>query len=283
MKIAILSDIHGNYIALQSCIEHAFAQGVDAFAFLGDYLGEFPSTQKTLEILYELKSKRKCYFIRGNKEDYWINRRNDVNCDWKNGNHSIMAMISNYENLKPSDIDFFESLPISISLGFEGIEAVLLCHGTPFANNRKLLAEDIEVMDAIGTCAEKYIVCGHTHIQGVICKGEKTVLNAGAVGVPMYAPGKAQYMILSGGENGWDYEFFSVEYDVERTIAELKESELWKKSPYWCRITEHLLKTGEVAHGDVLNLVRKIYDGDSAWYDIDESYWEQALKMLGVM
>lgn len=42
MKLAILSDIHGNYIALQSCLKHAWEQQVDAYLFLGDYLGEFP-------------------------------------------------------------------------------------------------------------------------------------------------------------------------------------------------------------------------------------------------
>ena len=60
MKLAIMSDIHGNYRALQSCLEHALAQHVDTYIFLGDYLGEFPYPQKTLKILYELRSKYSC-------------------------------------------------------------------------------------------------------------------------------------------------------------------------------------------------------------------------------
>lgn len=96
MKIAVMSDIHGNYIALQRCLAHALEQNVDAYIFLGDYLGEFPYPQRTLEILYELKQNASCIFIRGNKEDYWLNRRKDQNCDWKSGNRSVMAMIYNY-------------------------------------------------------------------------------------------------------------------------------------------------------------------------------------------
>ena len=61
MKLAILSDIHGNYIALQSCLKHALEQPIDAYLFLGDYLGEFPYPQKTLEILYELRSNYSCF------------------------------------------------------------------------------------------------------------------------------------------------------------------------------------------------------------------------------
>ena len=40
MKLAVLSDVHGGYVALQACLERAFAEQVDAFVFLGDYLGE---------------------------------------------------------------------------------------------------------------------------------------------------------------------------------------------------------------------------------------------------
>ena len=68
MKIAVMSDIHGNYIALQRCLAHALEQNVDAYIFLGDYLGEFPYPQRTLEILYELKQNASCIFIRGIKK-----------------------------------------------------------------------------------------------------------------------------------------------------------------------------------------------------------------------
>ena len=34
MNIAVLSDIHGNYIALQKCLEYAIAKGIEAFIFI---------------------------------------------------------------------------------------------------------------------------------------------------------------------------------------------------------------------------------------------------------
>ena len=69
LNIAVLSDIHGNYISLQKCLEHAITRGADTFIFLGDYLGELAYPQKTMSALYSLKEKYKCFFIRGNKED----------------------------------------------------------------------------------------------------------------------------------------------------------------------------------------------------------------------
>lgn len=282
MKLAILSDIHGNYISLQSCLKHAWEQQVDAYLFLGDYLGEFPYPKKTLEILYELRSNYSCFFIRGNKEDYWINRRKDVRCDWKNGNHSIMAMLYNYENLTSADIDFFESLPISQRIAFDGMEPVLVCHGTPFANNKELHPNSEDFKDILHKCQENYIVCGHTHIQGIVYNSEKKIINAGAVGVPLKSPHKTQYMILTSDSCGWNPEFISLEYDVEKVIKELHESGLWDLSPYWCRITQHLLYTGEVSHGTALFHVMKLNGYKDPWYNIAPSYWEEALRELGI-
>jgi diadenosine tetraphosphatase ApaH/serine/threonine PP2A family protein phosphatase len=39
MRIALLSDIHGNREAFTACLTHAVAAGVDRYAFLGDYVG----------------------------------------------------------------------------------------------------------------------------------------------------------------------------------------------------------------------------------------------------
>ena len=283
MKIAIISYIHGNYIALQRCLEHAREQKADAYIFLGDYLGEFSYPQKTLEILYEMRNKFSCIFLRGNKEDYWINRRKDINCDWKNGNSSIMVMIYNYDNLKAADIDFFASMPISQRIQFDGMEPVLACHGTPFANNKKLFPDDEKLLEIVRECEEKYIVCGHTHMQGFVYNGEKKVMNAGAVGVPLKSPHKTQYMILTSEGREWNYNFFSLEYDVKKVVEELHESGLWDKSPYWCKITEHLLDTGEISHGAVLNYVMKLNEYKDPWYDIAPSYWEKALHDMGIM
>ena len=72
MKTAVLSDIHGNYHAFKSCIDYALEAGCDSFFLLGDYLGEFAYPERTMELLYNLRGKYPCRFIRGNKENYWL-------------------------------------------------------------------------------------------------------------------------------------------------------------------------------------------------------------------
>ena len=282
MKIAVLSDIHGNYKALQKCLEHAKTYNVDTYFFLGDYLGEFPYPQKTMEILYDMREKYQCFFIRGNKEDYWINRRKEINCDWKNGNHSIGAMIYCYENLTSKDIDFFETLPICESVQFEGSKPILLCHGTPINNRGQLLSDDEKAKEVINRYLEQYIVCGHTHIQKLVFNDEKIVLNVGAVGVPIYSKMKTQYMLLNSEGEEWKYKFISLDYDVDGVIKEIYESGLWNITPYWCKITEHLLYTGEISHGEVLNEVMKLNGYKDNWYNIEDKYWNEALRKFGI-
>lgn len=282
MKIAVLSDIHGNYRAFKKCLEHAKSQNIDVYFFLGDYLGEFPYPQRTIEILNDMREKYQCFFIRGNKEDYWINRRKDINCDWKNGNHSIRAMIYSYENLTSKDIDFFEILPICKSVQFDGFKPILLCHGTPVNNRGKLLPDDEKTREAVSEYSEKYIVCGHTHEQQLIMNDTKIVLNVGSVGVPLHSKMKTQYMILNSDGQEWKNKFISLDYDVYSVIKEMHESGLWDLTPYWCKITEHLLYTGEISHGTVLNEVMRLNGYKDNWYSIEEIYWDEALKTFGI-
>lgn len=104
------------------------------------------------------------------------------------------------------------------------------------------------------SCVERYIVCGHTHIQQVIFNDRKIVLNPGAVGVPLNSEAKTQYMILESIGREWKYKFVSLDYDVDGVINEMHASGLWDITPYWCRITKHLLYTGKISHGTVLKL-----------------------------
>lgn len=283
MEIAVLSDIHGNYVAFEQCVEYALSRRINTFIFLGDYLGEFPYPQKTMEMIYALKEKMTCFFVRGNKEDYWSSRKCDENCKWKYGNLTVGAMQYCYDNLTESDIDFFQSLSITQEIKFDNTAAILACHGSPNRNNEKMLPADDKTKHIIDECVCKYILCGHTHLQGVIKHGDKVVLNPGAVGVPMHSGGKAQFMILHQNMEEWTYEFISIDYDKEKVIKEMQASGLEKAAPYWTQVTKHLILTGEVSHGAVLAKAMILCEketGKCNWCNIPNKYWEKAIAEL---
>ncbi|PJJ27297.1 metallophosphoesterase family protein [Lacrimispora celerecrescens] len=223
MDFAVLSDIHGNYIALEKCVEYALSRGVKAFAFLGDYVGELAYPEKTMKMIFEMAEKYNCYFIRGNKEDYWIDYYNNGELGWKDKDSTT------------------------------------------------------------GSLLYSMIVCGHTHIQTKFEINGKTVLNAGSVGVPLFSNRKSQFLILHQTGKQWKEEFISIEYDVEKVIEELHTSGLNKYAPYWCIVTENLLRNGNISPGTVLKRAMalcKAETGTCIWPDIPEQYWRQAVEEI---
>lgn len=282
LKIAVLSDIHGNYTALQKCLDYAVNIGVDTFIFLGDYLGELAYPQKTMDILYSIKEKKTCFFIKGNKEDYWLNYEKDPN-GWKEYDSTTGCLYFTYQNLKQKDIQFFKSLLLKEELKFNGLLPITICHGSPRKTNEKLLPGNDNTFQIIENNPSNYILCGHTHKQGKIKHNEKIALNAGSVGVPLDSNGKAQFIILKGTPDIWDYEFISIEYDVEKVVADLHSSGLNKKAPYWCKVSENLLRTGTIPHSMVLARAMAICKdnfGECIWPNIPEECWEQAVREL---
>lgn len=188
-----------------------------------------------------------------------------------------------YDNQTEKDIDFWESLPISQEIEFGGSPAILACHGSPNRNNEKMLPADSKAKQILDECAYRYILCGHTHIQGAIEHGGKMALNPGSVGVPLYSGGKAQFMILRPDGQEWAYEFISLDYDKDKVIKEMRESGLEKRAPYWTQITKQMILTGEVSHGTVLARAMDLCEketGKSNWWDIPDKYWEKAIAEL---
>lgn len=285
MRIAVLSDIHGNYVALKACLDVALAKGIDTFAFLGDYVAEFPYPQRTLEILYEMRKRYTCYFIRGNKEDYWLARKEDKDCVWKNGNHTVGAMHYTYDNQTEKDLAFYRSMPICEKITMQGAADLVICHGSPESNTQKLQRDNPDTLQYLEKSPYEYIIYGHIHRQGIVEHDGTKAINPGAVGVPAGSFGKTQFMILHQDGRDWREEFFSLDYDRERVLKEIKESGLEEITPYWTRVTKKLVTDGSVTHGRVLTKAMELCEKEncnSFWYDIPDRFWEEALRFYGV-
>ena len=283
MKIAVLSDVHGNYIALQKCIDYALSKGVDTFIFLGDYVGELAYPQKTMEIIYSLKAKYNCFFVKGNKEDYWLDYQANGEKGWNECDSTTGSLFYTYNNLTQKDLEFFKSLSHTAELEFEGFPTITICHGSPQKVNEKLLPNNEKTLAIMEENISSYILCGHSHVQGKIEHNGKLVLNAGAVGVSLYGDGRAQFMILEGSEKKWNCEFISLEYDVEKVIEDLHISGLMKKAPAWCKVSANLLRTGETSHGTVLAKAMELCRnelGECNWPNVPEKYWDLAVKEI---
>lgn len=299
MEIAVMADIHGNYVAFEQCMEYCRQRGIDTYIFLGDYAGEMAFPEKAMEMLFKIKEKYRCYFVRGNKEDYWKNYRDKGETGWKEYDSTTGSLYYTYYHLSQKSMDFYNTLPVQMKLAIEGFPEMTICHGSPYKTNEKIMPDCERTFDIIKQNDTDVILCGHTHHQRSIEYEGRYVLNPGAVGVSLYAEGKAQFLILSNDMDSSDksmswttmkdfavkYAFISLPYDGERVIRDLHEAGLDKYAPCWCQITEYLLRKGDVPHGRVLNRAMELCkkkEGDCIWPNIPEEYWCQAVKeMIG--
>lgn len=283
MKIAVLADIHGNHIALEACMDYLEKQNVDACIFLGDYIGEFPGTEKTMKILYDIQRMKPCYLIKGNKEDYQLTGLGEGHPEWDPFPSTIGMIRYGRNHLTEKDIAFLKELPISQTVSMDGMQDIVICHGSPRKVNEKIYAGQEQNAEILSEVTEKYILCGHTHRRTNSEELSKIIWNPGSVGLPLDGSSAAQFMIIHSEGSEWKPEFLSLKYDTEKIIKEMQEEGFHTIAPYWFKITKELLRGGTVSHGTVLSRAMEICrqkNGECNWPGIPEDCWEQAYDEL---
>lgn len=290
MKLAVMGDIHSNHIALETCIKHALDREVDEFLFLGDYISDCPYPDRTMKIIYEINNKYRCYFIRGNREDYMINHKKNPKERWKY-NSCSGNLLYTYDNLTKQDFEFFENIDIKGIYKKEGYAPFRYCHGSLTSSNELLLPENENMEFIMKNLDVDLLISGHTHIQESRMYGNKKLIHPGSIGVPWYHGGKSQYMILHSVDKrkcvelnnekniGWEEEFFQLDYDVNAVKKEFETCGLLQKAPYWAKLVMYDLETGDDLSVPCLQLAFKLCreeQGTVSWPDVPEKYWEMA-------
>ncbi|MBP3199274.1 MAG: metallophosphoesterase family protein [Butyrivibrio sp.] len=280
MDIAVFSDVHGNYSALQACIDYAVGKGITNFLLLGDYVTDCPYPQKTMELIYVLRKYFTTYIIRGNREEYLLNFRKNKEGNWKKGSASG-SLLYTYENLTEKDFEFFENLPTFGSFQEKGISGFEYCHGSPNNVSELLYKEKRNTKKILSHLQSGMLLHGHTHIQGsYIYRGKKAV-NPGSIGIPWYYGGKTQFCILHGTGKNWEEEYIQLEYDRKKILRDFKESGITSYAPAWAAVTMHTIRTGKDLNQTVLLRAMRLCEqerGTVRWPNIPEKYWAIALK-----
>jgi predicted phosphodiesterase len=247
MKIAAISDIHGNLHALQAVLADIDREGVDSIVNCGDTLGGPLESAKTADLLMA----RGIPMIAGNHERQLLtlapeklNRSDACTASEINAAHRAWLM----------------SAPPTMWLHAKA-QDVFICHGTPFSDLHYWLetitddfgqhgsvgvraATQAEIVERMGrgehTRRASLIVCGHTHVPRVVQVPSPddghaiTIVNAGSVGLPGYDdihPNKhwiesgsphARYALMERTAQGWQVQLRSVAYDF-KPMAQLAE------------------------------------------------------------
>jgi len=205
----IISDIHGNHLALRTVLAEAKKLKVSHLIFLGDIVGYYYEPKECLAML----SDWDVIYIRGNHEimmkDMILGKlkTQDVIDDYGHGLKIACAQLSE------DQIEFLINLPDSQILDI-GSKKILACHGTPWDKNAYLYPDSPDNIYSKWNSNEiDFLLTGHTHYQMVKKLSNTTVVNPGSVGQQRERnPGAAWATI--------DFEFASI--NLRRQGYELK-------------------------------------------------------------
>ncbi len=214
MRIAVLSDLHGNAQALEAVMGDVVEQQCEHVFCLGDIALAGP--QPKIVVDYVMSQDASWTVIQGNTDKMIAQYGPDV-MDFLEAQYPVMAnaIADDVMVLSEDHRAYLSQLPPMLSLDVEGC-SVLLVHGSPRANNEDILPNmPLEVVEEIiaGT-QEKLILCGHTHVPcGYQTNGGQTVVNVGSVGRPMTHEPKACYAIIDFSQGSFEVRHRFVEYD----------------------------------------------------------------------
>lgn len=236
MRIAAISDIHGNLSALEAVLADIERRGVDLIVNLGDILSGPLWPRETADRLMALRLPT----IKGNHE------RQLLAADLE-----AMSASDRYaaESLTAAQRDWLSSLPQTLWAG-----NAFLCHATPTSDVECFLEDIVEgeliasplasIVARTEPCTASLILCGHTHLPRVAyLPGGRAIVNPGSVGIQAYfghhpiphtvelGSPHARYAIVEPRPTGWLAELIAVPYDFE-AAARLAEQ---RGMPDWAR------------------------------------------------
>jgi putative phosphoesterase len=205
VRVAAISDIHGNLPALEAVLAEIDAEGVEEILVSGDTAhGPWPA--EVVDLLVD----RGARCVRGNAD------------------REVLAGSDRYgplaawsaDRLGDSRLAVVSRWPLTLEAAVDGLGSVLVCHSTPTSEDPiyTQLTPDVEVVDLLGHVSADVLLCGHTHMQydRTLSSGLR-VVNPGSVGIG-YEGRRGAYWALLGP----DVEFRRTEYDVEAAVAAIE-------------------------------------------------------------
>jgi putative phosphoesterase len=232
MKIAVLGDIHGNWVAMEEMAADLIHQQVDAIVGLGDYLNTSRGAARVVEWM---KSQPHAYFVRGDN-DSW----------------------ESYERFHPHESEdssalyrYVTRLPDRIVLQFGGI-TLLAQHGYPWPSRsepegggfvpRYVRRPDIESL--VNITGIDLACFGDIHRVHVDLHEDLAIVHPGSVGVPSdgeppsahsptcwWEPWMAKYMLLEIHGGSVDLSLQRVPFSREAAVREMREAYIEDPGP----------------------------------------------------
>ena len=232
MRMAVLSDIHSNLIALNLAMNSLKNEKIDEICFLGDYITDGENENEILNIV----KKNSNYAILGNREKYILNY-SPLKKDYNN----YKTIYTTYKNLSKENLEYLKLLKDYYLIKIEDFK-ILMIHGNQYYNDidniEKIFDKIIDDFD--------FDIClfGHTHRYLYKEYKNKYFLNPGSLGNACDYP-TYKYCILEITDK---VNVILKEFDVKESFNEFvsiyKKTKYYKDNYVWANLILYIIRDG---------------------------------------
>lgn len=279
MRLAVMSDVHGNLPALEAVLKDLQQYEPDGVIVAGDFVGG-PQPVETIRLLRSLE----CWMIRGNGDSGLVEHAagNAPAAEYV----CLQFALARWANahVDQETLDFLRSLPEQRVVHIPGTPAIRVVHGSPRNPSESIFPDrDLAALDlALAQIGEPVLVCGHTHIPWSLERNGRLALNSGAVAGPLNGEVGAQYALLIWQGDRWQVVHRTVPYDLERIRTAFRESGLLEQGGALARAFLLSIETGKNVAEDFLSYAYDLtaqagFKGNDV---VPDNIWEQAATTL---
>jgi predicted phosphodiesterase len=222
MKLAVISDVHGNLPALQVVLEHIGRWRPDKLIVNGDLINRGPYSLPALQLI--LEKHPSALFLKGNHENFVLNCGTDE--EPKSGPVYEMRRFSHwtYAQVAP-EIERIAAWEEGIDLDDPEGGIIHITHGTKLGNRDGITprTHDHELPEKIGSDKDIFIT-SHTHWPFIRSFNGTTVINSGSVGTPFDRDYRASYAQMSYSQGQWQAEIIRLDYDRPKAEQDFEQS-----------------------------------------------------------
>jgi predicted phosphodiesterase len=219
-RLAILSDIHGNSIALEAVLTDLAQFKIDQIVIPCDVVNWGPFSAQVVERV----AREGWLIIRGNNEFYLLDYNTPrAPVEWSDvTRYPLLPWLNRQLNGRWHNV--IAGWPDTLSLRFPDAAPLRVVHGSPRDNTESIFPStpESEIDAMFANVEETTIVAAHTHIIIDQHVAGKHIVNPGSVGVPLDGLFTASYMLLDGNEDGWRATLRCVPFDYAPLFDEFE-------------------------------------------------------------
>jgi hypothetical protein len=219
MRIAILADIHGNLPAFEAALDHVARQHVDQLIIAGDIVVGAPDTAACWRLAQSLG----CPIVSGNHERSVAHfGRPHAPAEWNTERFGPVRWAA--DQLTATERAAIDALPLALRL--PDLPDLLVVHASLRSDNDSIMpyTPDAQLAEMFPNLQERWIVRAHNHVGQVRLWEERTIITAGAVGLPLDGNPSAQYLLLEQRASGWRICHHAVAYDLDAALRRFRET-----------------------------------------------------------